>query len=197
MTDYKTISVYDSLVDDYVDITDKEPEDTILLDFIAQLKPDDYVLDLGCGPAQSSALMRERGLRVDPVDASAEMVEVANARYDIGARQALFEQINTSNTYEGVWANYSLLHAAPEDFADILQALHRALKPGGIFHLCMKVGSGSMRDKFGRFYSYYTQEELCTYLEDAGFVVGAIELGETQGLAGSMEPWIAISSSPA
>lgn len=54
MTDYKTISVYDSQVNNYVDIINQQPVDEILLDFIAKFKPDDYILDLGCGPAISS-----------------------------------------------------------------------------------------------------------------------------------------------
>jgi len=105
MTDYKTISVYDSQVDNYLDIINQQPVDETLLSFISKLEPAAYVLDLGCGPAISSATMREHGLRVDPTDASMEMVKLANTTFDIGARQALFEDIDAKNTYDGVWAN--------------------------------------------------------------------------------------------
>ena len=91
-------------------------------------------------------------------------------------------------------ANFSLLHAKADDFSDILKKLHRALKPGGIFHLCMKIGKGSKRDKLGRYYSYYSKIELCSYLTNTGFMVDNIELGEATGLAGESEPWIAIIS---
>jgi SAM-dependent methyltransferase len=193
MTDYKTISVYDSQVDNYVEFIDKQPVDNILLDFIARLEPNDYVLDLGCGPAISSATMREHGLRVDPTDASKEMVKLANITFDIGARQAVFEDIDPKCTYDGIWANYSLLHATAKDFPDILKVLHQALKPKGILHLGMKIGQGSIRDKLDRYYSYYSQEELLGYLGKAGFVVENVELGEAQGLAGNIEPWIALT----
>jgi len=88
MTDHRTISVYDSQVDSYVDIMNRQPVDNILLDFISRLEAGNYVLDLGCGPAISSATMREHGLRVDPTDASLEMVKLANSTFNIGARQA-------------------------------------------------------------------------------------------------------------
>ena len=194
MTDYKTISAYDSQVENYLNMVDTQSPDATLVNFIARLKANAYVLALGCGPAHCSVTMRERGLRVDPTDASEKMVNLANSTYDIGARQALFTDINSKNTYDAIWANFSLLHAKTDDFADILQKLYQAMKPAGIFHLCMKIGQGSKRDKLGRYYSYYSQTQLCSYLNSAGFIVENIELGEATGLAGEAEPWIAILS---
>ena len=192
--DQKTISVYDSQVDNYMDVLSKQPEDELLTDFISRFEPNNYVLDLGCGPAVSSATMREHGLRVDPVDASAEMVKLANDAYKIGARQAFFEDIDSKNFYHGIWANFSLLHATKEELPNILDLLHRSLKSKGIFLLRMKVGKGSVRDKLNRFYSYYSEKELRELLKNAGFSVEHVELGEAQGLAGDTEPWIALRS---
>lgn len=194
MTDQKTIAVYDSQVDNFVDIINQQPVDQILLDFISKFEPNDYVLDLGCGPAISSATMRENGLRVDPTDASREMVNLANKTFNIGARQALFEDIDANGIYDGIWANFSLLHATDTEFPSILQMLHQTLRPKGILHIGMKIGQGSIRDKFDRFYSYYSEDELRGYLSKAGFIVEHVELGEGLGLAGNMEPWIALRS---
>lgn len=197
MTDSKTIAVYDSQVHDYAAFIHQHNTDPWLPAFIARLKADDYVLDLGCGPAHSSAVMREQGLRVDPVDASAQMVKLANDTFDIGARQATFTDVNEVAIYDGVWANFSLLHASAEDFPKILSALHTALKPLGILHLGMKTGAGSKRDKLDRFYSYYSEDKLRAHLEGAGFVVNETEHGEGKGLAGDVEPWIIMRSSAA
>ncbi len=194
MTDKRTITAYDSQIDNYLEILKKQPEDQRLLNFIAKFKPHDYVLDLGCGPASASMIMQEHGLRVDPVDASLEMVNLANAVFNIGARQAAFEDIDTIDTYDGVWANFSLLHATPEEFPIILAALKQALKSSGVFQLCMKAGEGSRRDKFDRLYSYYSQEELASHLGKAGFMVEKVELGEVRGMAGDIEPWIALTA---
>lgn len=118
MTDDKTISAYDSQIDKYVETINQQPVDPLLLEFISRLKSNDYVLDLGCGPATSSATMREHGLRVDPTDASMEMVKLANATYGIAARQAQFKDIDGISIYDGIWANFSLLHATAEDFPE-------------------------------------------------------------------------------
>ncbi|MEH6443818.1 MAG: class I SAM-dependent methyltransferase [Oceanospirillaceae bacterium] len=194
MTDHETICVYDDQVEKYATTIQQQPDDKILLDFIARLKSNDLVLDLGCGPAQSSAIMREKGLCIDAIDASQEMVKLANSTFDLGARQATFAEIDAINTYHGVWANFSLLHASVEEFPKILASLHQALKTKGVLHIAMKLGTGCKRDKLGRFYSYYSQIELCNLLASAQFSVQHIELGEALGLAGDIEPWIAITS---
>ena len=194
MADNKTVSAYDSQVDNYLDVIKKQPEDQQLLNFISRFSSNDYILDLGCGPAVASMTMREHGLSVDPTDASKEMVNLANTTFNIGARQAVFEDINTQDTYDGVWANFSLLHATKEEFPAILKALKLTLKTKGIFHLGMKIGQGSSRDKYDRLYSYYSQDELVNHLVSAGFVVENVTLGEALGMAGEMEPWIALTS---
>jgi len=114
--------------------------------------------------------------------------------YDIGARQASFSDINSEDLYDGVWASFSLLHATRADFPQILDALQKALKTNGWFHLTMKLGSGEKRDKLGRFYTYYSEDELSNYLTTAGFSIDSIATGEAMSLAGVMEPWIIILS---
>lgn len=192
MTDDRTIAVYDAQVDQYADFVQRLSVEPALLRFIERLNSGDLVLDLGCGPAHSSATLREHGLRVDPVDASAQMVRLANDTFDIAARQAQFSDIDATHLYHGVWANFSLLHARSEDFPGILAALHTALKPSGLLHLGMKLGSGSTRDKLDRYYSYYSEGELREHLRRAGFETLAVVLGEGAGLAGDVEPWIVL-----
>ncbi|MFQ3330364.1 MAG: class I SAM-dependent DNA methyltransferase [Pseudomonadales bacterium] len=193
MADQKTIAAYNGQVDTYLKMVGELDVDPILLRFIDRLKVSDYVLDLGCGPALASAVMRDKGLCVDPVDAAEAMVKLANDKFNIGARQAQFSDIDATEIYHGVWANFSLLHAQPQDLAAILLALHRALKPQGVLHLGMKLGQGSKRDKYGRYYAYYSQAEFEAHLKGAGFSIEHIELGEALGMAGDMEPWIVLT----
>ena len=137
--DKQTVSVYDHQMDEYARLTQSQPVGSSLSEFIACIKPDGLVLDLGCGPGHASAEMIKLGLRVDPVDASGQMVLAANEVYAVGARQACFEDIAAENYYDGVWASFSLLHAAAEDFEPILQALALALKDNGYLCLGMKL----------------------------------------------------------
>lgn len=194
MTDAQTIGAYDARVEDYVGHTGRKAPDPTLLTFIGRIPAGGFVLDLGCGPGHSSAVMRDHGLQVDPVDASAGMVRWANDTHGIGARQLTFDALTVVDLYHGVWANFSLLHAAPQDFPRHLATIHRALLPRGLLHLGMKLGEGSRRDRLGRFYSYYAEQDLLDYLSGAGFTAEVTGTGESPGLAGDVDPWITISA---
>ena len=69
------------------------------------------VLDWGCGPAASSFHLKAAGFNPDPVDASPEMVAIANDRFGLSARVGTFDDPVPEGRYQGVWANFSLLHA--------------------------------------------------------------------------------------
>ena len=192
MIDYETIATYDRQAEAYAERFRGAASEPALVAFIAQVKPGGRILDLGCGPAEAAAFMRDSGFETDAVDASAEMVRLANETQNIGARQATFDDIRAVNAYDGIWANFSLLHASAENFPRHLVALYEALRPGGCFHIAMKLGTGSKRDHLGRYYSFYSKTELTKLLSAAGFIVDDTITGEGAGLAGSVDPWIVL-----
>lgn len=188
--DDETISVYDARAAEYAKLVGTDTPSDDLVGFIADIPADGHVLDLGCGPAASSAHMRSAGLRPDPVDASEGMVTIANDTFDIGARQATFEDIAGTAIYDGVWANFSLLHAARDDLPRYLLALSNALKPNGHFHIGMKTGDGAERDGIGRMYTYVSVPELHALLRGAGLRVTATREGREKGMAGTLDPFV-------
>ena len=192
MSDEMTIRAYDENVDLYKACVAHATDNKALKIFEKSLPRQSNVLDLGCGPAHASVFFREHGHAPDPVDASIEMVEQANLFSHIGARQATFDDIDMISHYDGVWANFSLLHAERKDFPAHLKALFAALKSPGIFHLAMKLGDGTKRDRLNRRYTYYTENELKTLLTEAGFEITRCSTYEGQGLAGTIDPCITI-----
>lgn len=188
--DARTLAAYDARAQDYARQFRAKAPDSDLQAFMALLPPGARVLDLGCGPGTASAFLRAAGFVPDPVDASAAMVEMANDRHGIGARQATFDDIEAQAAYDGVWANFSLLHAPRADLPRHLAALHRALKAGGALHLGMKTGEGEGRDRLDRFYTYYSRAALEAQLAGAGFTVIAVREGHEVGLAGTDDPLI-------
>ncbi len=193
MADQTTISVYNQRAADYAEMMQKAEVDPVLAKFIAQLKPGDLVLDVGCGPGLMARQMMDAGLRVDAIDASTEMVRMAREDFGVNARLAQFGDIDGTNRYDGVWASFSLLHADPADFPDCLCAIHRALVPDGLFQIGMKTGTGCGRDRLGRFYAWYTQEELSDALKQAGFAIIDQTTGEDAGLSGEIAPWVSLA----
>lgn len=192
MVDDKTIAFYDDASFDYAEKFAQSKPDAQLLAFMDLLPPGADVLDLGCGPAFASAHMRDAGFTCDPVDASDGMIKAANELHDIGARKLTFDQLDMVAAYDGVWANFSLLHANRSDMPRYLAAIATALRPGGVFHIGLKTGEGSERDKIDRFYTYVTQTELTDLLTNAGFTILQTDHGQGAGMAGTVEPWIVI-----
>lgn len=194
MSDAETIAIYDAQADKYARMTASEARDRQLLAFIKALPSGGRVLDLGCGPGIASHVMAKAGLQVDATDASAEMVTMAATHPGVTAWQATFDQIRGAALYDGIWANFSLLHAPRAAMPRHLAALHQAIKPGGRFHIGVKTGTGESRDALGRFYTYYTEEELIGLLADAGFTTTNKTTGEGAGLSGEIAPWIVLTA---
>ena len=188
--DARTIAFYDGAAERYAAFTESDRPDDSLAAFMALLPEAAEVLDLGCGPARASVHMRAAGLRPDPVDAAPGMVALANEMHRIGARLLTFDQIDMVAAYDGVWANFSLLHAPRADLPGHLAAIARALRPGGVFHIGMKTGEGAGRDEIDRFYTYVSVGELHGLLEDAGFAVLATTEGRDRGCAGTLDPFV-------
>ena len=188
MTDRETIALYDARAADYADLV-AEPSPRLAA-FIAALPPGGRALDLGCGPGAAAATMAAAGLEVDALDASAGMVALARERYSVAARQGTFADVDTGRAHDGVWANFSLLHAPRAEMPDHLARLHAALAPGGLLHIGLKTGTGERRDGIGRLYTYYTDEEITGLLEAAGFAVIDRETGRETGFDGVEADWI-------
>ncbi|MEO1638453.1 MAG: class I SAM-dependent methyltransferase [Pseudomonadota bacterium] len=197
MTDAKTIATYDAKAADYANLVKSDAPDASLRAFMGSLHPGARVLDLGCGPGTASAHMRDAGLVPDPVDASPNMIKIASETFGLYARVATFDDITGSAVYDGVWANFSLLHAERSDLPKHLRNIADALIAGGIFHIGMKTGTGMERDAIDRRYTYVTVTELRKLLTDAGFVVTHTKTGEERGMAGTMDPFVIMRATKA
>jgi SAM-dependent methyltransferase len=195
MTDTETLKIYDEKAAEYAKLIASDPEENrYLKEFIARLPSGSRVLDLGCGPGTAAAKMADAGLRVDAVDGSAAMVDMAGRHTGVTAWQATFDDITGIDIYDGIWANFCLLHASKEDMPHHLDALCTGLKSGGQFHIAMKLGTGRKRDAIGRLYSYYSESELAALLVAAGLTMIETGYGRTTGLDGTEADWIVVAA---
>ncbi len=188
--DDRTLAVYDAETAAY-EARVAEKASPGLTAFLSHLPARAHLLDLGCGPGLSSVAFQAAGHTVDAVDGSAEMVSRARAN-GVTARQALFSDIDATYAYDGIWANFSLLHLPRTEFAPTLTRLHTALRPGGLFHIGMKLGTGERRDRLGRFYTYYTSDALVAALTGSGFTLHSRTLGAGAGLDGTISDWMVV-----
>ncbi|MEK6970832.1 MAG: class I SAM-dependent methyltransferase, partial [archaeon] len=95
------------------------------------------VLDLGSGGGQYSLFFKERGLDVQCVDLSNEMIKLCMKK-GLSTTQGDMEEIQYDpHTFDGVWAYCSLLHLRREKISPMIEKIARWLKPSGLFGLAL------------------------------------------------------------
>ncbi len=194
--DTETIKYYDKSAESYLDKVCNTYPDSDLLSFINSIKSGGTVLDLGCGPGNSSAMMQSAGLNVHASDCSQKMVDIAKNKFNVDAIKAEFKELSEINLYDGVWANFSLLHAPRSEMLSNLKKINRSLKKKGYLHIGLKIGNGEKRDTLGRQYTYYQPKELKSLLISAGFTINTIRLDMDGAISmtGMIEPFMIVTA---
>ncbi|WP_234999042.1 bifunctional 2-polyprenyl-6-hydroxyphenol methylase/3-demethylubiquinol 3-O-methyltransferase UbiG [Ruegeria sp. AU67] len=191
MTDRKTIDAYTTRVAEYLSVPLPPEQIEARMAFAEAVAPGGYVLDLGSGPGADSMFFLREGLLVRALDATPAFVEHAREN-GVDAHVGTFDDVTETATFDGIYASFSLLHAPRKDFPRHLAAIHRALKPEGIFFLGLKLGTGEHRDDIDRYYTYFSQTEIEEALAEAGFTIDRITTGVGKGLAGSYDGFILV-----
>ena len=192
MSDQETLDVYNAKAGEYAELTSNDAENDNLVAFLANVHAGGRVLDFGCGPGHFALKMAEAGFEVEATDASLEMVKLADALDGVSARCETFDTLDAVDRYDGIFANFSLLHAPRDAVAGHISQITRALKNGGVFHIGMKTGAGEKRDRIGRQYCYFTETELEKMIVDNGLSVIRRNTGCDIGLDGKPADWVCL-----
>lgn len=161
--------------------------------FLDRLEPGASILELGCGGGRDSARIAERGFRLDATDGTPAMVRKANERFDVGARVMRFDELDADEAYDAVWAHACLLHVARADLPGVLEAIRKALRPGGWHFANYKLGDAEGRDPLGRLTNLPGEKWLEQVYRDAGFTTVQTERYPGKGADGVMRDWLALT----
>ncbi len=86
--------------------------------------PGARVLELGCGGGHDSVALLDSGLDLVATDGSPELAEQASRRLGRPVGVLLFEDIDATEAFDGVWANACLLHVPRAALPGILARIH-------------------------------------------------------------------------
>ncbi len=147
-------------------------------DFANQFKKGARILDVGCGSGRDALFLSQKGLTITGIDFSKELIQIAREKVPQATFLVMdFEKLTFSNnSFDGIWANASLLHMPRKKLLPVLKKLYKILVAGGYVFMQFRVGEG---EKFTlerrgnamlkRFYAYYSCDELKNMLKQAGF----------------------------
>ena len=192
--DNTTIEIYNKNAAEYANLDIVPVSLKAYRDFSSALPKNGLVLDYGCGPGYFAKKFLEDGFTIDAFDASEKMIEIVSKEKKINSWIGDFKSFHSSTKYDGIWANFSLLHAPKKEITPLIQTIFRSLKSNGLFSLSLKLGTGEKRDKIGRKYSYFEEQEVKELLLTEGFFNISQHLGAATGLDGQSSNFIIILS---
>jgi SAM-dependent methyltransferase len=173
--------VYDGMAAEYAvrfgsELADADQSDPDIefLDAAVHGFPDGCVVDVGCGPAQVSRYLIERGRTVIGLDfATAMLAEAARLVPQAGlvAADLLALPLRPASCAAAV-ASYSLHHLPKALLGTALAGLREVLAPGGVLVIITHGGSGEElldRPEGQLVLSRYAPDELAGRLQAAGF----------------------------
>lgn len=141
----ETARAYDTVAETYedrfVDELRHRPRDRDLLDALAR-RGRAPVIDLGCGPGQIGAHIRDHGRTVFGVDLSRRMAARAATRLDGAVIADIVALPVASSSVGDAVAFYSLIHLRRAEIAEALSELARILVPGGQVAIAVHDGEG-------------------------------------------------------
>ena len=132
--------------------------------FLSLLKPNSCILDFGCGSGRDTRYFLRRGYRVEAIDGSEKLCEIAQKNTGIPIRQILFQDLREIDEYDGIWACSSILHLTKSELMIVMQKMIRALKENGIIYTSFKYGDFE-GERNGRYFTDFTEESFAEFLE--------------------------------
>ncbi|HET6925015.1 MAG TPA: methyltransferase domain-containing protein [Candidatus Saccharimonadales bacterium] len=181
----ETLAAYEEHVNEYVAGTPRTANGTVKdwIDRALSFVPvRSTVLELGSAFGRDADYMESLGYKVQRTDAAKGFVNLLRGQgKDARVLNAITDDLGGPHAI--VFANAVLLHFERTELQEVLQKVHAALAPGGVFAFTVKKGEGEewSSAKLGapRHFVYWQAEQLQSYLEAAGFVDCAIEDGST------------------
>ena len=161
----KTLEYYDKNAKEFsagtlnVDFTETQEK------FLNYIATGAYILDFGCGAGRDTKYFLEKGYRVDAVDGSEELCQIASANTGIKVRRMVFQELDAIEKYDAIWACSSILHLDKTELKSVLRKMLKALKPTGVIYTSFKYGDFE-GERNGRYFTNFTEENFKVYIQD-------------------------------
>lgn len=132
--------------------------------FLSYLNDGSKILDFGCGSGRDTKYFLDKGYVVDAIDGSKELCKIASIYTGFDVQNKVFEELDSVDVYDGIWACASILHVSKKELPTILKKMMRAVVPGGVIYVSFKYGDfEGICD--GRYFTYLDEESFALLIE--------------------------------
>ncbi len=167
-------------------VSDMRAYEAKLAHLASLFRPNDHVLEIGCGTGTTALKLADRVASYTATDVSGAMLDIARSKTPADGEPAVtFQRADAAEAVEGqpfdVICAFSLLHLV-DDLPKTLSRVHAQLKPGGMFlskTVCLKNSWIPFRPLIAVLrllgmapkVRFLNTKDCVRHLEDAGFQV--------------------------
>lgn len=160
----KTIEYYNQNADMFAQGT-RLVDFTVVQERFAKMLPaGSRILDFGCGSGRDTKYFLEKGYRVEATDGSSELCKLASVFAGIEVKEMLFQDLDVSGKYEGIWACSSILHLPKQELLPVIQKMCDALKDNGVIYTSFKYGDFE-GERNGRYFTDFTEDTFDKFIK--------------------------------
>lgn len=134
------------------------------------------VLDIGCGVGNLTKYTGDKGFKVDGIDLSEEMLNIAKSKYsNINFYKMDMKEIKLNKKYDGIMLICSLFHLTKKEVIEVMPKYYNLLKDNGKMLLVLQAGKGEyiidepLKEGLKMFINYYSLEEISEILKNNNF----------------------------
>lgn len=124
-----------------------------------------YILDFGCGSGRDTKYFLDKEYKVDAIDGSSQLCRRASAYTGIQVRQMLFQELASSEKYDGIWACSSIFHLPKKELKIVLKKMGTALKLNGVLYTSFKYGEFE-GERNGRYFTDFTIDTFTNFMQE-------------------------------
>jgi len=160
----KTIEYYNQNADMFAQGT-RLVDFTVVQERFAKMIPvGSRILDFGCGSGRDTKYFLEKGYRVEATDGSSELCKLASVFAGIEVKEMLFQDLDVSGKYEGIWACSSILHLSKKELLPVIRKMCDALKDNGVIYTSFKYGDFE-GERNGRYFTDFTEDTFDKFIK--------------------------------
>ena len=160
----KTIEYYNQNADMFAQGT-RLVDFTVVQELFAKMRPiGSKILDFGCGSGRDTKYFLEKGYRVEATDGSSELCKLASDFTGIEVKEMLFQDLDASGKYEGIWACSSILHLSKKELLPVIRKMCDALKDNGVIYTSFKYGDFE-GERNGRYFTDFTEDTFDKFIK--------------------------------